>query len=124
MSNEETFFSIEFHRGYLTFKDCEQCYLTAVGPLGLMMTRSKQAGKDEQFILEESQLQICLIAPNGKFVSNKQGIDLSANQHERDQSSIFQLEYDEDYQTYHLRTFNNKYWKIEGCGVQAIADRR
>lgn len=108
----------------MTFKDYEQCYLTAVGPLGLMMTRNRQAGKDEQFLLEESQLQICLIAPNGKLVSNKQGIDLSANQYERDRSSIFQLEYDEDYHSYHLRTSNNKYWKIEGCGVQAIANRR
>ena len=89
-----------------------------------MITRNRQAGKDEQFLLEESKLQICLIAPNGKLVSNKQGIDLSANQYERDQSSIFQLEYDEDYHSYHLRTSNDKYWKIEGCGVQAIANRR
>ncbi len=89
-----------------------------------MTTRNKFAGKDEQFLLEESKLQICFIAPNGKLVSYKQGIDLSANQHERDESSIFQLEYDDHYQAYHIRTFENKYWKIEGLGVQAIADKK
>jgi fascin 1/2 len=89
-----------------------------------MTTRNKIVGKDEQFLLEESKLQICLVAPNGKLVSIKQGIDLSANQYERDYSSIFQLEYDEDYQAYHIRTFYNKYWKIEGPGVQATADKK
>ncbi|CAF4950107.1 unnamed protein product, partial [Rotaria socialis] len=78
-------------------KDCDQSYLTAIGPLGILTTRNKIAGKDEQFLLEESKLQICLVASNGKLVSIKQGIDLSANQYERDHSSIFQLEYDDDF---------------------------
>jgi hypothetical protein len=89
-----------------------------------MTTRNKLAGKDEQFFLEESKQQICLVAPNGKLVSIKQGVDLSANQSERDHSSIFQLEYDDDLDIYHIRTYNNKYWKLEGHGVQATADKR
>lgn len=121
---EETLFTIELFKGYLTFKDCEQCYLTAIGPSGLMTTRNKVAGKDEQFLLEESKQQICLVAPNGKLVSIKQGVDLSANQRERDHSSIFQLEYDEQLEVYHIRTSNNKYWKLEGSGVQATAEKR
>ncbi|CAF1185518.1 unnamed protein product [Adineta ricciae] len=121
---EETLFMIEIFKGYLTFKDCEQCYLTAIGPSGLMTTRNKVAGKDEQFLMEESKEQICLIAPNGKLVSIKQGVDLSANQCERDRSSIFQLEYDEQLEVYHIRTSNNKYWKLEGGGVQATAEKR
>ena len=120
----ETSFTIELHKGYLTFKDCEQCYLTAIGPLGIMSTRNKVVGKDEQFLLEESQLQISLVAPNGKLVSIKQGINLSANQYERDDTSIFQIEYDEQLQSYHLRTYNNKYWKLEGLAVQATAEER
>jgi hypothetical protein len=90
----------------------------------MMTTRNKLAGKDEQFLLEESKLQICLVAPNGKLVSIKQGIDLSANQYERDYSSIFQLEYDEDFHAYHIRTYDNKYWKIESLGVQATSEKR
>jgi hypothetical protein len=89
-----------------------------------MTTRNKIAGKDEQFFLEESKQQICLIAPNGKLVSIKQGVDLSANQSEKDNSSIFQIEYDDDLELYHIRTYNNKYWKLEGHGVQATADKR
>jgi len=89
-----------------------------------MTTRNKIPGKDEQFLLEESKQQICLMASNGKLVSIKQGVDLSANQYEKDNSSIFQLEYDDDFQFYHIRTYNNKYWKLEGHGIQATADKR
>ncbi|CAF1463030.1 unnamed protein product [Rotaria magnacalcarata] len=120
----DTFFTIELFKGYLTFKDCDHCYLTAIGPLGIMTTRNKIAGRDEQFLLEESKQQICLIAPNGKLVSTKQGVDLSANQCEKDNSSTFQLEYDDHLELYHIRTYNNKYWKLEGNGVQATADKR
>ena len=121
---DSTLFTIELQKGYVTFKDAHQNYLTAVGPLGMMTTRNTTAGKDEQFLLEESKLQISLVAPNGKLVSIKQGIDLSANQRESDQSSIFQLEYDELLQSYHLRTSNNRYWKLEGLSVQAIAENK
>jgi fascin 1 len=117
-------FTIELYKGYFTFRDCSQCYLTAIGPLGMMTTRNRSPGKDEQFLLEESQAQIALIAPNGKLVSIKQGVDVSANQAERNDSSIFQLEYDETSDLYHLRTYNNKYWKLEGNGIQATADKR
>lgn len=121
---EETLFTIELHKGCIAFKDCDGCYLTAIGPLGIMTTRNRAAGKDELFVLEESKLQICLVAPNGKLVSTKQGIDLAANQHDRDQSSVFQLEYDDTLQAYQIRTFDNKYWKTEGAGVQATAERK
>lgn len=120
----ETLFTIELHKGYLTFKDNRQCYLTAIGPLGILVTRNKTVGKDEQFLLEESKLQICLVAPNGKFVSTKQGIDLSANQIEQDESSTFQLEYDDELEAYHLRTYKDKYWKLEGGAIQAKADEK
>lgn len=120
----ETSFKIELYKGFLTFRDCSNCYLTAIGPLGIMTTRNKSPGKDEQFLLEESKLQISLVAPNGKLVSIKQGVDVSANQCERDDSSIFQLEYDENLDFYHLRTHNNKYWKLEGHGVQSTAEKK
>ena len=121
---DETLFTIELHKGYLTFKDDRGRYLTAIGPLGILTTRNKTVGKDEQFLIEESKLQICLIAPNGKLVSTKQGIDLSANQIEQDESSTFQIEYDEDFRGYHLRSYNNKYWKLEGGAIQVTADEK
>jgi fascin 1 len=122
--SNDTLFQIELYKGHVVFKDCRQCYLTAIGPLGIMTTRNKSPGKDEQFLLEESKQQICLVAPNGKLVSIKQGVDVSANQCERDDSSIFQLEYDDELDMYHLRTCTNKYWRLEGYGVQATADKK
>lgn len=121
---DETLFTIELYKGYLTFKDCNSCYLTAIGPLGMMTTRNQTPSKDEQFVLEESKQQICLMASNGKLVSIKQGVDLSANQSEKDNSSIFQLEYDDHLELYHIRTSNNKYWKLDGHNIRATADKK
>ncbi|CAF1418885.1 unnamed protein product [Didymodactylos carnosus] len=120
---DESLFTIELNKGYLAFKDCEHRYLTAVGPQGIMTTRNKVAGKDELFLLEESKLQVCFTAHNGKLVSIKQGIDVSANQTEISDSGIFQLEYDDKTAAYHIRTCNNKYWKLEGNGVQATGEK-
>ena len=36
---------LNLSKGYLTFKDCNHCYLTAIGPLGVMTTRNKIAGQ-------------------------------------------------------------------------------
>jgi fascin 1 len=122
--SKETEFTIELHKGYLTFKDSDQCYLTAVGPLGIMTSRNQMPSKDEHFLLEESKLQISLIAHNGKYVSIKQGTDILANQHEQDNTTIFQIEYDDSLQSYHFRTCNNTYWKVDHQSVQAIAEQR
>ncbi|CAF1024117.1 unnamed protein product [Didymodactylos carnosus] len=102
---DESLFTIELNKGYLGFKDSEQRYLTAVGPQGIMTTRNKVGGKDELFLLEES-------------------VDVSANQTEAGDSGIFQLEYDDETAAYHIRACNNKYWKLEGNGIQATGEKQ
>ena len=97
-------------------------YLTAVGPQGIVTARSKCVTKDELFIFDPNHAQVALIAHNGKLASVKQGLDVSANQVEINDTETFQLEEDESREKWMVRTNTNKYWKLEsGNGVQATA---
>jgi hypothetical protein len=88
-----------------------------------MTARSKAMTKDELFILDPNHSQISLYAHNGKLVSIKQGIDVSANQIERGDSETFQLEEDDVVEKWKIRTNTNKYWRLEtGSSIQATGD--
>jgi len=94
--------------------------LTAVGPQGIITARSKYVTKDELFMFDPNHAQVALIAHNGKLASVKQGLDVSANQVELNDTETFQLEEDTVNEKWALRTNSNKYWKLEsGNGVQS-----
>ncbi len=97
--------------------------MTPVGPQGVVLARSKCITKDELFVFDPSHTQISLIGPNGKYVSTKQGIDVSANQIEHDNTENFQLENDASNAKWMFRSSTNTYWKLEtNNGIQASAD--
>ncbi len=76
--------------------------------------------KDELFMFDPNHAQVALIAHNGKLASVKQGLDVSANQVELNDTETFQLEEDTVNEKWALRTNSNKYWKLEsGNGVQS-----
>jgi len=56
----------------LAFKDCNQCYLTAVGS-GTVKTNKKVVTKDELFTIEDSHPQVFFVSNKGKKASIKQG---------------------------------------------------
>lgn len=119
----DTLFNIEFYKGCIAFKHVSGKYLTSIGPQGIITARSKCLTKDELFILDPNHVQFSLTAHNGKLVSVKQGIDLSANQTELSDTEIFQLEEDQNSEKWTVRTNSNKYWKLEiAHGIQAIGD--
>ncbi|KAJ8332520.1 hypothetical protein SKAU_G00423090 [Synaphobranchus kaupii] len=69
-----TGYTLELRAGKLAFKDCEGRYLAPVGPTGTLRSgRCSKPGKDELFDLEESHPQVLFQAPNGKYVSIRQG---------------------------------------------------
>ncbi|CAH8498882.1 unnamed protein product [Dicrocoelium dendriticum] len=76
------------------FQDIVGSYLTAVGP-GTAKFKSTAAGsgKEELFLIERAAFQVGILASNNKFASVKQGVEISANQREFDETSTFQLEY-------------------------------
>ncbi|VDP84275.1 unnamed protein product [Schistosoma mattheei] len=67
--------------------------MTTIGPGTTKVKTNTNIGKEELFLIEHAALQVGIVAHNGKFASVKQGIEISANQHELDETAIFQLEY-------------------------------
>ena len=66
-----------------------------------------------------------LIAHNGKLVSVKQGVDVSANQVEINDTETFQLEEEAVNEKWTLRTNTNKYWKLENSnGIQSTGETK
>ncbi|KAF7260759.1 hypothetical protein EG68_01418 [Paragonimus skrjabini miyazakii] len=93
--DESVLFAFELrHSRTYAFRDSNGAYLTTVGP-GTVKTKSTTMvpGKEELFLIERAALQVGVLAHNNKFASVKQGVEISANQHDLDDTSIFQLEY-------------------------------
>lgn len=94
-----------------------------MGPQGIVTARSKCVTKDELFVFESNHAQVSLIAHNGKLVSTKQGLDVSANQVELANTETFQLEQDPSNEKWAFRTNANKYWKLENNhGIQSTGE--
>jgi len=127
-SSAETLYTLELRSGQysgMALKDCSGKYLTAVGQDAIMQARAKNQRKDEIFTLEDSHPQVFITAHNGKMVSSKQGVDLTANQDERSDKETFQIEFDKKAQGWRIRTCDNKYWSLEqASGIQAVGNDR
>ncbi|XP_037770174.1 fascin-2 [Chelonia mydas] len=92
-----TGYTLEFKAGKLAFKDCDGKYLAPMGPTGTLKAgRSSKPGKDELFDLEESHPQVCFLASNGRYVSVRQGVNVSANQDEEMTHETFQMQIDRE----------------------------
>uniref|UniRef100_A0A8C9UFZ3 Fascin actin-bundling protein 2, retinal n=1 Tax=Serinus canaria TaxID=9135 RepID=A0A8C9UFZ3_SERCA len=112
-----------FKAGKLAFKDCDGKYLAPTGPTGTLKSgRSSKPGKDELFDLEESHPQVVFTAANGRYVSIRQGVNVSANQDEELNHETFQLQIDRDTNKCSLHTNTGSYWTLVAHGgIQAVA---
>lgn len=80
-------------------------YLSPIGSKAVLKSRSQTVTRDELFSLEDSLPQASFIAAlNSKYVSVKQGVDVTANQDEIGEAETFQLEYDWSAHRWALRT--------------------
>merc|ERR1712226_1174451 len=126
--SKETLYTLEIRSGQysgMALKDSSGRYLTAVGRDAIMQGRNKNVSKDELFTLEDSHPQVFFTAHNGKKVSTKQGVDLTANQDEVSDKETFQVEYDRKTQKWRVRTSNDKYWSLEhASGIQEVGNAR
>uniref|UniRef100_A0A8C3GKX4 Fascin actin-bundling protein 2, retinal n=1 Tax=Cairina moschata TaxID=8855 RepID=A0A8C3GKX4_CAIMO len=120
---DRTGYTLEFKAGKLAFKDCDGKYLAPTGPTGTLKSgRSSKPGKDELFDLEESHPQVVFTAANGRFVSIRQGVNVSANQDEELNHETFQLQIDRDTNKCSLHTNAGSYWTLVAHGgIQAVA---
>ncbi|XP_061404930.1 fascin isoform X2 [Lethenteron reissneri] len=120
-----TAYVIEFKGGRLAFRDHQGHYLGAMGPAGVLRAGRKPStrpGKDELFMLEDSQPQFVLLACNGRMLSVRQTMDVSANQDEETDTETFQMEIDRGSSRVAFRTCGSHYWALVNNGsIQASA---
>jgi len=123
---EESKFILSIKENHFAFKSIvNKKFLSVYGHKGKLIATKGNIGKDEVFAMEESRAQCVIVANNGKKVSVRQGIDVTANQFmEPGDSELFQLDY-------HLgrkekATFisaNKKYWVSTDKSVTSSADK-
>lgn len=119
--SNDCLFSAEYHGGHLALRDRHGTYLSPIGSKAVLKSRSSTVTRDELFSLEDSLPQASFIAAlNNKYVSVKQGVDVTANQDEIGDNETFQLEYDWSAHRWGLRTTQDRYWCLStGGGIQA-----
>ncbi|XP_046404588.1 protein singed [Ischnura elegans] len=124
--SKECLFSAEYHGGFLALRDRSGYYLSPIGSKAVLKTRSQSVTKDELFSLEDSLPQASFVAAlNSRYVSVKQGVDVTANQDEISDHETFQLEYDSSTKRWYIRTMQDRYWTLEtGGGIQAAGDKK
>jgi len=126
MVSKDCLFACEYHGGYIALRDQEGLYLSPIGSRAVLKTRSNVVTKDELFSLEDSLPQASFIsAANTRYVSVKQGVDVTANQEEVENTEMFQLEYEHSSANWYIRTMEDKYFTLQpGGGVQASATKK
>ncbi|XP_017757954.1 PREDICTED: protein singed [Eufriesea mexicana] len=119
-------YAAEFHAGLLALRDLYGAYLAPIGSKAVLKSRSTTVTRDELFSLEESLPQASFVAAlNHRYVSVKQGVDVTANQDEISGHETFQLEFDRVTKRWYVRTMQDRYWSLEaGGGIQASEHKR
>ncbi|XP_072746922.1 protein singed [Anoplolepis gracilipes] len=119
-------YAAEFHAGLLALRDIHGAYLAPIGSKAVLKSRSTTVTRDELFSLEESLPQASFVAAlNQRYVSVKQGVDVTANQDEISGHETFQLEFDRVTKRWYVRTMQDRYWSLEaGGGIQASDHKR
>lgn len=107
-------FTLEYHSGFLAFRDSFSQYLAAAGRSSILRSRSIGVSRDELFVFENAPIQISLKATfNNRWVSIKQGVDISANQTEAtNKFETFQLTYHKQTQSWSIMTQECNFWTV------------
>lgn len=110
----ECLFTLEYHSGFLAFRDAFGHYLAAAGRSSVFRSRSIGVSRDELFVFEVAPIQVSLKATfNNRWVSCKQGVDLSANQTDITSNfETFQLTYHKQTQNWSIMTKDCNFWTI------------
>ncbi|XP_077019255.1 fascin-2 isoform X1 [Tamandua tetradactyla] len=116
-------YTLELKAGRLAFKDCDGRYLAPVGPAGTLRAgRNMRPGKDELFDLEESHPQVVLLAANHRYLSVRQGVNVSANQDEELDHETFLMQIDQETKKCTFYSSTGGYWTlVTHGGIQATA---
>jgi len=122
-ASDDCKFIIEFFSAQIAFKASNGLYLTAIGAKGTVKATKERIGLDELFVLEDSHPQVKLKAYNGRRVSVRAGVEVSANQDDVTDAEYFQLEINPSTKLWSVRTHKNLLWVVgEDGSVHASAN--
>lgn len=110
----ECLFTLEYHSGFLAFRDSFSQYLAAAGRSSILRSRSAGVSRDELFVIENAPIQASFKATfNNRWVSIKQGVDISANQTEAtNKFETFQLTFHKQTQNWTIMTQDCNFWTV------------
>jgi len=108
---------IEFWGGQIALKGSNGKYVTAVGAPGTLKAAKQSVGKDELFIMEDSHPQVKLTAFNGRRVSVKTGVEVSASQDVVTDTEFFQMEINKQTKQWSFKTCKSLYWTMGDDGT-------
>jgi len=124
-SGDDARMTLEFHGGNVAFRSAQDNYLTCLGGDGKLKCSKKDVGKDELFVLQDSEPQLKMTAWNHKKVSVRAGIEVSANQSSSEDSESFQIEINKVTRKWSFRTFKDVFWKCNDDGtIHGSAEQR
>lgn len=110
----ECLFTLEYHSGFLAFRDSFSHYLAAAGRSSVLRSRSIGVSRDELFVFESAPIQVSFKATfNNRWVSIKQTVDLSANQTEPpNKFETFQMTFHKQSQNWSIMTHECNFWTV------------
>jgi fascin 1/2 len=91
-ATKDALYTLVFRNNQVAFRDVKGKYLAGVGAYAVLQSRKDTISKDELFQLQDSNAQIRMRAPSGRFVSIHDGIEVRANQADINDTEIFELE--------------------------------
>ena len=118
--DDDSLFVLFFKQTSVAFRDSQGKFLSCVGPQAVLQSSKKDMiGQSELFEIHNARPQVTLLASNQKYLSNKQGTDVRANQFEAENTEIFQLEAVNSADIsgnvkWAFLGVNKCYWNIEG----------
>ena len=117
-SSPSTDFILDFQGDVVAFKSKKSGkYLSCLGATGLLKATKPSITKDELFLLEDSWPQVTLKAcKSDKYLSIKQGVEVSACADEVTQKEVFQIEPQDD-GTWVFKTIADKFLGIKDGGL-------
>lgn len=110
-------FTLRLFGGQVAFTDSRDKYLTSLGASGVVKaTKDGPPSKDELYVMEDSHPQIKMTSWQGKKVSVRSGVEVTANQVDTTDSEMFQIEIGSGGK-WALRTHKNKFWYLAEGGA-------
>jgi len=115
-AGEDAMFLIGFHDDQISLRDKAGNYLSCVGAKGMVKVNKSKVGKDELFVVQDSEPQFIITSSAGKKVSVRTGTEVKADQTTVTDLERFQLELHANGQV-SFKTSKSNYWGVGADGT-------